>query len=113
MMGMRKRFTVVLCLGLAAAGAAPALAGAQASSDVWDPISSKLPDSRAGAPADIQPERFSAFKLDQSELEAGLAAAPKAGLNARGATGSVVLTLPAPRGGFQRFEVFEAPIMEP
>src|SRR4051812_24732141 len=113
MMGMRKRFTVVLCLGLAAAGAAPALAGAQASSDVWDPISSKLPDSRAGAPADIQPERFSAFKLDQSELEAGLAAAPKAGLNARGATGSVVLTLPAPRGGFQRFEVFQAPIMEP
>ena len=83
MMGMRKRITAALCLGLAAAAAAPAVAGAQASSDVWDSVSSNLPDSRGGTPADIQPERFSAFTLDQSGLEAGLAAAPKAGLNAR------------------------------
>jgi hypothetical protein len=112
-MGMRKRLSAVLCLGLAAAAAAPAVAGAQATGDVWDSVSSHLPDSRGGAPADIRPERFRAFRLDQSGLDAGLAAAPKASLNARGATGSVVLTLPAPGGGFQRFEVYQAPIMEP
>jgi hypothetical protein len=109
---MRKRLTAGLCLGLAVAAAAPAAAGAQASSDVWDAVSSNLPPTRGGAPAEIQPDRFSAFKLDQSGLEAGLAAAPKARLNARGATGSIVLSLPAPNGGFQRFEVHEAPIME-
>ena len=112
-MGMRKRLTSGLCLGLAMAAAAPAVAGAQAGSDVWDPVSGALPATRGGSPADIQPDRFRAFTLDQSELEAGLAAAPKAGLNARGAVGSVVLTLPAPDGGFQRFEVYESPIMEP
>jgi hypothetical protein len=111
-MGMRERLTAALCLGLAAAAIAPAVASAQASSGVWDSVSNNLPDSRGGAPADIQPERFRAFKLDQSGLESGLAAAPKAGLNARGATGSVLLTLPAPDGGFQRFQVYEAPIME-
>ena len=61
---------------------------------------------RGGAPADIQPDRFRAFTLDQPALEAGLAAAPKAGLQrARADAASIVLSLPAPDGGFQRFEV--------
>ncbi len=76
-MGMRKRLATGLCLGLTAAAAAPAVAGAQAGSDVWDPVSGALPATSGGSPADIQPDRFRAFTLDQSSLEAGLAAAPE------------------------------------
>ncbi len=111
-MGMRKRLASGLCLGLMMAGAAPAVAGAQAGSGVWDAVSGPLPATSGGSPADIQPDRFRAFTLDQAALATGLATAPKAGLSTR-ATGSVLLTLPTPDGGFERFEVYEAPIMEP
>jgi hypothetical protein len=87
---------------------APAVAGADARSGVWDRVSAKLPS----AGADIKPERFRAFTLDAAALRSGLASAPKAGPGAR-ARSSVVLSVPRPDGGFERFEVYEAPVMEP
>ena len=81
---MRKRLTAALCLGLAVAAAAPAVAGAQARSDVWDAVSGTLPATRGGSAADIQPSslpRIHARPIGRSRT--GLAAAPKAGLSAR------------------------------
>src|SRR4051812_9568291 len=111
-MGMRKRVVAGLCLGLAVAATAPAVAGAQAGSDVWDAVAGSLPASKGGSPADIRPSSYRAFTLDQSGLEAGLKAAPKTGLRSAAPSGSTTLTLPSPKGGFERFEVYEAPIME-
>jgi hypothetical protein len=98
-------------LAVAAAIATPAAAFA----DVWDPIAGTPPATHAGAPADVQPDSFRAFTLDQAALANRLDAAPQTGLRARALTSgnSVVLSLPAPDGGFQRFAVQESPIMAP
>jgi hypothetical protein len=112
-MRVGKRLAATLSLGLAIAGTAPAVAGAQARSDVWDAVAGRLAPARGGSPADIRPSSYRAFTLDKSGLLAGLKAAPKTGLRSAAAAGSTTLTLPAPQGGFQRFAVYEAPIMEP
>jgi hypothetical protein len=112
-MGMGTRLAAALSLGLAVAATVPAVAGAQARSDVWDAVAGSLPAAKGGSPADIRPSSYRAFRLDQSGLEAGLKAAPKAGPRSAAPSGATTLTLPAPTGGFQRFEVYEAPIMEP
>ena len=75
-MGVR---ALALCLGLVVVAAAPA----RAEGDVWEAVSSDLPKTRGGSPADINAERFRAFKLDDSALETRLDKAPKAAPNAR------------------------------
>src|SRR3954471_22246385 len=99
-MRMRKRLAAGVCLGLAVAVTAPAAAGAQTRGDVWDAVPGSLPTTKGGSPADIQPSSYRAFKLDESALKAGLRAAPKAGMRSAAPSGSVTLTLPAPKGGF-------------
>jgi hypothetical protein len=89
-----------------AALAMPAAASAQ----TWDRVQGTPPDSRGGAQAHVQPERFRAFTLDRPALENQLAQAPQQ-RSARSAP--QVLSLPAPGGGFQRFAVVESQIMEP
>ena len=74
--------------------------------DVWEPVSGTPPTSLGGGTtADIQPDAFRAYTLDDDPV----AAAPAA----RSLRASTVLTLPAPDGSMQRFEVTESPIMEP
>ncbi|HEY6597218.1 MAG TPA: M12 family metallo-peptidase, partial [Asanoa sp.] len=93
---------------------APAAAFGQSSGAVWDPVTGTLPAARGGAPADVRPDSYRAFTLDQSALSDGLDNAPKVGLRANTLSkGATTLTLPAPGGGFQRFDVQESPIMEP
>src|SRR3954447_8847719 len=111
-MAMGKRLAAALSLGLVVAATAPAMAGAQARSDVWNAVAGSLPATKGGSPADIRPSSYRAFTLDRSGLEAGLKAAPRTGLRSAAPSGSTTLTLPAPNGGFARFEVYEAPIME-
>jgi hypothetical protein len=111
-MAMGKRLAATLSLGLAVAAGVPAVAGAQARSTVWDAVAGSLPATSGGSPADIRPSSYRAFTLDQAGLVAGLKAAPKAGLRSAAPSGSTTLTLPSPKGGFERFEVYEAPIME-
>ena len=77
-----------------------------ASADVWEPVSGTPPASLGGGTtAHIKPDAFRAYTLDDDPV----AAAPAA----RSLRASTVLTLPAPDGSMQRFEVTEAPIMEP
>src|SRR3954454_21412015 len=111
-MRMRERVLAGLCVGLAAAASAPAAARAQARSDLWDAVAGSLPPTSGGSPADIRPSAYRAFRLDQPALRDGLRAAPKAGLRSAAPSGSTTLTVPSPNGGFERFEVYEAPIME-
>ena len=106
-MRLSRRLSAALGLGLTVAATAPAVAGASAQSGVWDRVAGKLPSSGA----DIKPDRYRAFTLDEAALRSGLASAPKAGAGAR-ARSSVVLSVPKPDGGFERFEVYEAPVME-
>ena len=106
-MRMSRRLSAALGLGLTVAATVPAVAGASAQSGVWDEVAGKLPSSGA----DIKPDRYRAFTLDKAALRSGLASAPKAGAGAR-ARSSVVLSVPKPDGGFERFEVYEAPVME-
>ena len=74
--------------------------------DVWEPVSGTPPTSLGGGTtADIRPDAFRAYTLDDDPV----AAAPAA----RSLRASTVLTLPAPDGSMQRFEVTESPIMEP
>ena len=90
----------------------PAVAAAQGG--VWDPVAGSLPASKGGEAAPVQPERYSAFTLDQATLDDQLADAPAVGLRSRAlARGTaIVVTLPTPSGDFQRFELQESPIME-
>src|SRR4051812_12721502 len=113
MNGSVRRAIQGLCLAAAIAVVAPAAAFGQSASDVWDPVAGTLPASRGGAPADVQPDNYRAFTLDQSALGDKLDNAPAVGLRARAlAKNAITLSLPAPGGGFQRFEVQESPIME-
>jgi hypothetical protein len=91
---------------------APAVAAAQ--SGPWDEVAGSLPASKGGEAAPVQPDRYSAFTLDQATLADQLADAPAVGLRARAlARGTaIVVTLPTPGGDFQRFELQESPIME-
>ena len=74
--------------------------------DVWEPVSGTPPTSLGGGTtADIRPDAFRAYTLDDDPV----AAAPAA----RSLRASTILTLPAPDGSMQRFEVTESPIMEP
>jgi hypothetical protein len=114
MQGSVGRATYGLCVAVALAMIAPAAALAQSTSDVWDPVAGTLPAARAGAPAEVKPDSYWAFTLDQSALGDTLDNAPAVGLRARAlARNAITLSLPAPGGGFQRFAVQESPIMEP
>jgi hypothetical protein len=92
-----------------------ALAGAMmvpqaAAADVWEPVSGTPPASLGGGTtAYVQPDRFRAYTLDDPALESRLQAPAARSLRGAG----TVLTLPAPDGSLQRFEVEESPIMEP
>ena len=115
MRGWVQRAVYGLCVCAAVAVMTPAVASAQAP-DVWDPVAGTPPATLGGVPADIQPDSFRAFTLDRGALEGqprrraeGGSPAPARSREAI----SVVLSLPAPGGGFQRFAVQESSIMEP
>ena len=82
-MGMGNRVAATLCVALATACVVPAVAGAQARSDVWDAVSGSLPRTKGGSRADIQPSAYKAFKLDRSGLTAGLKGGAESGAAVR------------------------------
>jgi hypothetical protein len=88
-------------LAVAAILAVAPTAGAQVPANVWDPVAGTPPATKGGVPADVRPDEFRAFTLEQDEVEDGLDG------------GSRILTLPAPDGGFERFRVRESSVMEP
>jgi hypothetical protein len=93
---------------LLAAPAAHAQAGA------WSPLSSPPARSASGAAPEIEASSLKAFTLDSSAMQAKLRAAPKVGLKQRSlaASSKTIVTLPAPDGTLQRFQIEESSIME-
>lgn len=97
-------------LTAAPAGAAPAPAAPAPGTDLWSPVSARLPDAGDLRPR-VQPSDYRAYSLDQAGLDALLATAPDE--DARGAaTGAASILVPAPNGELVEFAVVESPIME-
>jgi hypothetical protein len=85
--------------------------GRQSTSELWELVPGTPPATHGDAEAVVRPDRFRAFTLDEEGLEDALA--PAQGLRSRAAAAqALVLSLPAPGGGFERFSVEESPIME-
>src|SRR4051812_8452758 len=105
------RRTATGLLALAALGASPAAAHA---GSAWSPVG-RPAAVHAGNAAEIRASHFKAFRLDAAALGARLSTAPEIGLRARAlAQGSgTVVSVPAPDGTLQRFEIQESPVMEP
>jgi hypothetical protein len=115
---------MVLCLTMAGAAAAPhayAAADAQESGAIsriqtggafWqDSVATSGKISALGAVASVQPRRFRALTLDRSGFAALAKAAPMERSDAA-ALSPLVVSLPHPDGGYQRFAISESPVME-
>jgi trimeric autotransporter adhesin len=103
-------------LALPVAAQVPALREADAaarhpSSAFWRDLRGPLP-ARAGVQTTREPLRHRALTLDRSSLAGALQVAPREFTTAARQT-PLVLALPDPAGGFQRFQVVETAIMEP
>ncbi len=115
----------LICLALSAAfalspalaqtrsgGAVPAFSSSHPSSAVWQEVRGQLaPLSAQGRAPAIQPQNFRALALNRPALEGLLAAAPRE-FTAAARQNPLVIALPDPAGGFQRFHVVDAPVME-
>ncbi|MET0334732.1 MAG: M12 family metallo-peptidase, partial [Rhizobacter sp.] len=106
---------------LPAAHAAAATARAQATQDAaaahpsrafWLDIKSAQGTSARGAQVSVRASKFRAATLDRASMAGLLAAAPMEFTDAA-RRGALVVSLPDPSGGFQRFAVVESPVMEP
>jgi hypothetical protein len=97
-------------LGLCAAGALAAAAPAAAQAGTWTAAT-----PAPGRTAAITASHLGTFRLDAASMKSKLAAAPRAGLNTRAlaAGDGTTITLPAPDGTMQRFEVQDSPVMAP
>ncbi len=61
----------------------------------------------------LQARKFRSLTLNRAAMEQALSAAPlEFRATSQNATAPIVLALPAPDGGFQRFTVSESPVME-
>jgi hypothetical protein len=84
-----------------------------ATASLWKQSAQSAARTRAGSGDPIvKPDEFKPFTLDRAGLQAALEQAPREGTPAA-AQQPLVLSLPAPDDGFQRFAIVESPIMEP
>ena len=117
----------VLVLGLALAGAMPAAqaqsgsqrsassvstAAAHPSKAFWlDVKGTPAAASARGTAPSVQVQRFRALTLDRTSLAALAATAPQE-RSAAARSNPLVMSLPDPDGGFQRFALVDSPVME-
>jgi hypothetical protein len=95
-----------------AQSAQSAAAAAHPSRAFWRDLQGALPQASAtGAAPSVQPRHFRAAFLDRASLVALTANAPLERSQAA-RQGAVVIALPDPSGGFQRFALVESPVME-
>ncbi len=116
------RGCLVVCLALAgvvAQPAAQAAAAVQSAAAAAHPSRAYWVESKArpaqrsanGAAPSVQPSRFHGVTLDRAGLSALLATAPTERSRAA-KQNPVVVSLPHPGGGFERFAIAEVPVME-
>ncbi len=96
-----------------AQAAQPSAAMAHPSRALWLDMKGTPPATSArGTPSAVQARTLRALSLDRSSIAAMVATAPMERTDAA-RSNPVVLSLPDPDGGFQRFAVVESPVMEP
>jgi uncharacterized repeat protein (TIGR01451 family) len=79
---------------------------------LWDQVTRKAANAFQGEGDELELDRFRAFELNREGIADALELAPLE-LTRAADRSPLVLSIPAPAGGFQRFEVWESPIMEP
>ncbi|HSD83803.1 MAG TPA: M12 family metallo-peptidase, partial [Anaerolineae bacterium] len=77
--------------------------------DLWQQVAGTPLPARPGAQPEIKALRFASYRLNRNGLAVLLTTAPQE--NSR--QNSLVLSLPNPRGTFEKFAIRESPIMEP
>lgn len=93
--------------------AAPAPAGAAPSADgPWRKVDGKPAATKSGRSAAIKAKRLSAYTLDRAGIKGVLDKAPTENRRAL-RQASQIVSLPAPDGTFQRFELVKSQVMEP
>jgi hypothetical protein len=108
-LGLTALVAVTVAAPAAAAGKQRS-ASAQATKDAWTRVAGTPRPAHTGARVLVRADRFRSFRLDRADLRSVLADAPsESALAAR----PLVISLPAPGGGFQRFAVEVSPVMEP
>jgi hypothetical protein len=94
------------------AGVVQAAGASHPSSAFWQDVRGAVaPLSSQGRAPAINPQRFRALALNRAALHGALAAAPREFSDAARQT-PLVIALPDPAGGFQRFRVVDSPVME-
>ncbi|SNS60313.1 Putative Ig domain-containing protein [Asanoa hainanensis] len=108
--GRRRLAAVVVALLVAAllpmVASAPAAAAPADPKAPWTRVSGKPAAAKGAHRADIKAKRLAAHTLDRAALTSQLSKA-----HAR-AAGPLVISLPTPAGGFQRFTLVDSPVME-
>ena len=89
-----------------------AVAAAGSGMALWQPVAGTPAPVRAGAQPAVNPAFFSSYTLYRDGMAALLATAPRE-FSEAARKNPLVLSLPNPCGGFERFAVQESPIMEP
>ncbi|SBT47681.1 M12 family metallo-peptidase [Micromonospora narathiwatensis] len=112
----RGRIATLLAAALVAAAlpalAAPAAASAAPSPNgPWHKVDGKPAPTKAGKKATVNAKRLSAFTLDRASLKGTLDKAPRERGKAARQQRQIV-SLPAPDGTLQRFELVNSPVME-
>ncbi|WP_422773536.1 M12 family metallo-peptidase [Plantactinospora sp. WMMC1484] len=116
----RRRLAIVAVAALTA-GVLPVLTGTPAATaapdrpaNPWTRLADGSPAARAAGPTDVRADRFTGYALDRAGLAAALARAPgeRSGA-ARVGADALVVALPTPEGGFQRFALVDSPVMAP
>ena len=107
---------LVLVFGIVAAlpaGAGGASSTAKSSKSLWRSVSgTTIAAKRTVAKPEIAAKKFQAYRLDKAGIQRLLAGAPAE--RTKGAkTRPLVLSLPTPNGGFQRFSLVRSQIMAP
>jgi trimeric autotransporter adhesin len=95
-----------------AATRAPSIAVAHPSQAFWlDILGTPAAQSARGTAPSVQVQRFRALTLDRSSLMGAVSAAPME-RSAAARSSPLVVSLPHPDGGFQRFTLVDSPVME-
>ncbi|MCW2958832.1 MAG: hypothetical protein JWP18_1635, partial [Solirubrobacterales bacterium] len=102
----------VLIGAAAPAFGAPTGSPAARSKAAWGHETGTAARKRPGKQALVAPRRYAAFRLDPTALEDVLAQAPRERTKAARTT-ALVVSVPTPDGGFERFAIAESPVLAP
>ena len=102
----------VTVLGLALLPLMPAAAAPAQPTGLWQKVAGEPATTRGGHQADIHAKRFGAYTLDRAGMKTLLGKAPKENARQRTIETPLVLSIPTPAGGVERFTVADSPVME-